>query len=262
MISHRCVVVGAGGIGSAILPLVLRARMGAGTGLADVLVVDGDAYERKNIQRQQFPLAFIGMNKALAQKEKTKAALGLVIRCEETYITEINIDRVLPSPSPGEGIVVFSGVDNHRCRWLLSQWAQRRMDKHRDECVLLVTGGNDKWDGNVHAYGRWMDVERQRMVGIGRPMEDRHPEINKANMENSREGLSCQEVLLLEGGEQTMAANYMAAALMFAIYQTAMHNPRALEGLEETYFDCLSFGVNTVRSGKENELTLGGVPAE
>ena len=76
-------MIGCGGIGSSLLPLVTRMMLNTETSLADsflsgnpgcrervsrLVLIDGDMYETRNISRQQFPLSFVGMNKADAPK--------------------------------------------------------------------------------------------------------------------------------------------------------------------------------------------------
>lgn len=247
----KITIVGLGGIGSSILPMVSRMVYTNSSSIPHTLsLVDGDSYERKNISRQQFPLTFVGMNKAAAQASKLSCTMGITVRYLTDYLTSENIDSHLHNLDPD---VILSCVDNNQVRWLLSNWVHNKLS---DECckpILLIQGGNDKWDGSVHAYG--ISYINGLLRTIGQPIEVRHPNINAGSREGSREHLSCQELLNMPGGEQTMVANSMAAVLMFSLLQAYIHNPESLIGLEDTYFDCMQYRVNMIRQKEE-----GGIP--
>ena len=253
-------MIGCGGIGSSLLPLVTRMMLNTETSLADsflsgnsgcservsrLVLIDGDMYEARNISRQQFPLSFVGMNKADAQKEKLKVTLGLgerVVSVNE-YITPENVHRHLENVE-----IVLSCVDNHRARWVVSQWAQSQRKKEKPFAV--ISGGNDKYDGNVHVHAYWSIRPGLTYKDIGEPIEKRHPEIMPNATEGSREGLSCQDVINMRGGEQTMMANSMAAVVMFSAMFTLLTNTEAIANVQDMYFDCINYRFNVIRAGE------------
>jgi PRTRC genetic system ThiF family protein len=78
----QLILVGAGGTGSHILQSLARlaahVRHQAGPPL-DIVVVDGDTVESKNVGRQLFSRADVGVNKAQALAERFSAVFGLAI---------------------------------------------------------------------------------------------------------------------------------------------------------------------------------------
>lgn len=262
----KIALIGCGGIGSSLLPLLARSlyskKISSTTALFDQLVlIDGDHYERKNISRQQFPLSFIGVNKAEAQREKLKATLdiGGFITAIPSYVTEENVYALL------DGVdIVLSGVDNTRARWVIGQWARKQDAELKHFAV--ISGGNDKVDGNVHIHAR-LGISKTpnapvEDLCIGEPIDSRHPEVAPNETEGSREHMSCQEVINLRGGEQTMMANSMAAILMFSALYALRTNPIALADVQDTYFDCLNYRFNVVRVGEQGgakELSFDSV---
>lgn len=266
-------IIGCGGIGSSLLPLVTRMMLNTkisstdsflsgSAGCSDrvnkLVLIDGDTYEARNISRQQFPLSFVGINKAYAQKEKLKVTLGLgdrVVSIGE-YINPENIHHHL------EGVeVVLSCVDNHRARWVVSQWAQ--LQRRRGKPFAVISGGNDQFDGNVHVHACWPPQRGLAYIDIGEPIEKRHPEIMPDATEGSREGLSCQDVINLRGGEQTMMANSMAAVVMFSAMYTLLMNTKALVNVQDMYFDCLNYRFNVIRADEKEgvkELSFDAPP--
>lgn len=236
-------IVGMGGIGCALLPLVSRFALFEHY---TVHLVDGDAYEERNLNRQVFPSTFVGMNKALAQETKLKTVMpSLKVYSTTDFLTEANAYSSL-----AHSRWIFTGVDNHRARYVVSRAFQRMLRHAIEEDTLtsngmwLITCGNNKWDGNVHIYGK---VKRgNEIVTYGEPVEQRHTEMS-TEMHGSREDLSCQDLINIRGGEQTMLANTMVATLAFMLFSATIHHQNALEGLVDTYFDCAKLKISSVR---------------
>ena len=62
--SRNIMIIGAGGIGSFLIPLLDR------TGLYDITVLDPDNVETKNLTYQNFKKGHVGQNKALVMRQE------------------------------------------------------------------------------------------------------------------------------------------------------------------------------------------------
>lgn len=242
---YTIIVVGAGGIGTHLMPMLIRSLIPTSDYIVEkFIVVDGDTYERKNLARQQFTELAIGRNKAEVQAEKIRMLMRPIVPGVEKiveafphYITEANLPMLLRGIT--NDIIIFSGVDNHPCRLLLSRFTERNKDRN----ILLFTGGNNRMDGSVHCQGKWQGVE------FDEPIENRHPEI-LTDTTDDRAEMSCQELHNLAGGEQTIAANAMAAAIMYAWFVSILENPTKTNDIEDFYYDLSTMNVRSIRPVK------------
>ncbi len=157
----RFVLVGCGGIGSQLLPPLVR-YLCHRSGEALLVLVDGDVFEPGNALRQAFPASAIGRNKAESLADWVREA-GLACRAVPLYLDDATVGEVI-----GEGDVVLLAVDNHRTRALV--------DRHLASLTeaTLVSGGNDEIDGNVQL------VRRRNGVCLDGTLIEIHPEIGTA----------------------------------------------------------------------------------
>lgn len=239
--TFEIVVVGAGGIGTHLMPMLIRSLMPSNPFCVRFIVIDGDIYEKKNLARQQFTRLAIGRNKAEVQVEKIKRLMEGVPAINDRvvafpqYLTPDNLPYAL-SESSKENLIIFSGVDNHPCRLLLSRF----VDSIKENNVLLFTGGNNEMDGTVHLQGQWEGHV------FDKPIEERHPEI-LTDTTDDRSKMSCQELHNLQGGEQTIAANAMAAAIMFGWFVSIMYDPTKTTDIEDVYYDLRTMNIRAIR---------------
>ncbi len=205
----RAVIVGAGGIASYLWsPL---GRLLSTLGPKEITVIDGDRFEVKNLERQDMRVVDTKEFKSDVLSRRIKESFpDLLVASVPKFITAypssqedtIPVDDVIR-----EGDLVFSCVDNHATRLLLSRKMQRLCNG------VLVSCGNEKTTGNVYRYIRVGKTD------ITRPVERIHEELAKpTNSQRNPGDLSCEERALVRGGEQTLAANTMAAsfAVVFA----------------------------------------------
>ncbi|HEY0840853.1 MAG TPA: HesA/MoeB/ThiF family protein [Vulgatibacter sp.] len=128
----RALVVGAGGLGCAVLPLLARAGIG-------IVLADDDRVSLSNLQRQLlFRTADVGRPKAEAAAERVRALVpGASV--------EPRVERIAPDDAVSwmEGVdVVLDGSDNFPTRFMIN-----------DACVLtrtpLVHGAILRFTGQV-----------------------------------------------------------------------------------------------------------------
>src|SRR5699024_3040291 len=115
---------------------------------SNVILVDGDVLERRNLLRQGFIQKDIGKNKAKVLVERfskiTKENVQLEYR--GTFIR--SIEDVEEMASDSDKITIISCVDNNmaRLRLLLAQY---KIFFNKKRCVTFIDGGNAEWEGQT-----------------------------------------------------------------------------------------------------------------
>jgi molybdopterin/thiamine biosynthesis adenylyltransferase len=190
-------VIGIGGIGCALLPHLAR-YLQAGREAARLTLVDGDAFQARNGDRQSF--AELGNKAKVKAAELARQFEDLSFRAIPEFVTPENVGRIVRS-----GEVVFLGVDNHKTRRVVSDHCQGLAD------VTLISGGNDFADGNVQIYVRCGGRD------VTLPLTRFHPEIAEPKDRSPHE-MSCDE-LLVESAPQLLFMNLaVASAMLNAFY--------------------------------------------
>lgn len=137
--------IGCGGTGSYVsVPLAKyishHQLLGGRTTLK---LVDGDVFELKNLERQNFDAIAIAAPKALAIAEQIKTTLGSALNLDleviHEYLLESNIDSILTDDS-----TILLCPDNAKCRILVQEWALQKCKN-----VTIISAGNDYDDGQV-----------------------------------------------------------------------------------------------------------------
>jgi molybdopterin/thiamine biosynthesis adenylyltransferase len=214
-------VIGVGGIGCALLPHLARYLQAKGEA-ARVTLVDGDAFEARNADRQTF--GRLGNKATVKAMELAQQFEGLSFRAVAEYLTPENVEAAFQS-----GDVVFLGVDNHATRRVVSDRCQKLAE------VTLISGGNDYTDGNVQVYLR----RAHRDVTL--PLTRLHPEIADPKDRSPHE-LSCEE-LSRGAAPQLLFANLaVASAMLNAFYACEMGKLQ----YGEVYLDILEGRANPV----------------
>lgn len=222
--TRQVAVIGCGGIGSWLLPPLLR-FLNVEVYRAEIHLWDGDRYGVGNGARQEFGSEALGINKAVYQAEKFQAVYpALALECRPTYITGENVGDALREDS-----VVLVAVDNHPARAVIARQAATL----RNICVL--SAGNDLLDGNVHVTLRTDGRD------LTTPLLDRHPEIS-ATRRGDRSEAGCED-LIERGQPQLLVTNFMAAAGLLAAFHSIWtfgkrHGRRKADLIpQEVYFD-------------------------
>lgn len=192
-------VVGCGGIGSWLLPPLLR-FLAHENFQQRILLWDGDHYTVGNGVRQEFPARTARQNKALVQVQRFRSCYpGLKLEAREEYVTDLNVELCV-----NERAVIFSCVDNHGARVRLDRAARDLED------VCIFSTGNELLDGMccVHFIS---DGEH-----ITESVLKRHPEIERAAAINPNDP-SCEENIQ-KGATQLLVTNFLAAASTLAAF--------------------------------------------
>jgi molybdopterin/thiamine biosynthesis adenylyltransferase len=218
---ERIVLVGLGGIGSQLVPSLVRYLAFRPEPRPTLVLVDGDAYEPPNRTRQVFPESAIGSNKAEALAEVYR---GLTVQAVADYLTEANVDAVIR-----DGDLVLLAVDNH--------WTRFVVDKHLatlDE-VTLISGGNDETDGNVQL------VRRRDGEFVDGSLAEIHREIGRAAEAEFAARNGCERQA--DERPQLVVTNLMVASAMLNCLWAVLE--RGSVPYSEVYLDVIA---NAMRS--------------
>ena len=157
--ASRVVLIGCGGIGSQLLPPLVRYLSNRPEPRPLLVLVDGDVFEPGNRSRQACSQRDLGSNKAEALARVARDD-GLAVQAIPEFLDETNVRSIVR-----EGDTVLLAVDNHRARALV--------DRHLGSLDdgTLISGGNDETDGNVQL------VRRRNGWSVDGHLTEIHPEI-------------------------------------------------------------------------------------
>jgi len=209
----KIVIIGLGGVGSILAEKVCRFINYGGFEEPEILLVDGDQYEPKNYERQEF--IKIG-NKADVKADELEVKFrNIDFDAFQEYINEKNIDSVIQN-----GNVVFICVDNHKSRMVINNYCRNLSD------VTLISGGNELTDGNAQLYVKKGGKE------LTPDLCAYHPEI--ANPDDKLpDEMSCEE--LSKSEPQLYFTNLGVATLMCWLFYNSVVNEQ--HDRSEVYFD-------------------------
>lgn len=202
----RLIVIGLGGIGSHLMkPLLQWAETDTDFGsYFNFVLVDGDHYEEKNKDRQDFEK--YGNKAEVKAEEWNKEYPSISFNTVDKYVTKENISKVIVEES-----ITFLCVDNHATRLLV----QEHLDTLKD--AVVISGGNSLEDGNVmilvRKNGEWKTPK----------FTDMHSEISTPREKNPGE-MSCEELSKQEGGGQIAITNATIADHMRVTFYAMVEN--------------------------------------
>ena len=202
----KIVMLGAGGTGAHIAPNLYRLLYSIDRP-ARVIVADGDSVEQKNLVRQHFSPAELGMNKARAVAERYAAAFKMEAEYVPDFIEDAARLTELVTPSVfkqsgrdekiKETVVLIGAVDNNRSRRLCHGVFMGSRD------LIYIDSGNGEFSGQVVCGFRRAGRTMLPPVGVLYP--DVLEETDKFPSE-----LSCAEQSV--SAPQAITANLTAAA--------------------------------------------------
>jgi molybdopterin/thiamine biosynthesis adenylyltransferase len=227
--SKRFILVGAGGIGTWLAAGLVRLLEWKYPGSA-LIIVDGDNYEEKNKERQDFNKlgnkAVVKASELVPQFNNTTIIpiAKWVVSDDFGGVTDDDSPKITASQLIQENDVVFAVVDNFAARKIIFD-AASRLDN-----IDVFTGGNDdELFGSIYHYQK-----RDGEEITAHPSEF-HPEYDNPPDKNPGE-LSCQDRAKIEGGTQLLATNMAVAAFILGrVQKTIVFNQSPEE--TEVFFD-------------------------
>lgn len=179
---NKVAVVGCGGIAVNLVPALSR--------LYDVVLVDGDKYEPKNVERQ-FPALHSTDNKAKVLAEMIRHNTLKKVEHIEGFVK----DALICNKPEWKGVDLIIGcVDNNSSRKILIGIGDELQ-------IPVIVAGNETEEGEAHAFIPW----------VHNPLE--HFEFP----EGEPTPWACNHDKHVEKFPQTPLANIMAASAVFHI---------------------------------------------
>lgn len=226
----RFVLIGAGGIGNWLAAGLVRLLEWKYPG-SGLIIVDGDNYEAKNRERQEFTK--LGNKAVVKATELTPQFPNTtiipipkwVVSDNYTGITEDDDSpKITATQLIQENDTVFAVVDNFAARKIIFD-AAAKLDN-----VDVFTGGNDdELFGSIYHY------QKRNGVEITAHPSEFHPEYDNPPDKNPGE-LSCQDRAQIEGGTQLLATNMAVAAFILGRVQKTIVSEQKSEETE-VFFD-------------------------
>ena len=225
----RVIVVGAGGIGTWLCAGLVRMLEWKFPGSA-LIIVDGDNYEAKNLERQDFTQ--IGNKASVKALELSKQFNETnifplpkwVVSDDFNQATDENTNKIKASELIAENDIVVAVVDNFAARKVLFDAASKLNN------VDVFTGGNDD-----NLFGSVYHYQRRNALDVTAHPATTHDEYLNPPDRNPGE-LSCQERAELVGGTQVLATNMAVAAFILGRIQKTIVSDQSPEETE-IYFD-------------------------
>jgi hypothetical protein len=211
-------VIGTGGIGLCVLPVLCRFLNFASDRFPDVQVslIDGDHFEERNRERQDF--TEIGPKASMTAAKLRDDFPRLSITDHPVYLDDLNVNQHIR-----ENDLVIMCVDNHKTRKLISERAENLNN------VTVISGGNDLTDGNVLVH------IRREGENITPPLASAfHPEIKNpldkhpGEIENAQ---GCQAMVIAE--PQLLIMNNLIASNMLVFVHNILDDDRFAKILKE-----------------------------
>jgi molybdopterin/thiamine biosynthesis adenylyltransferase len=226
--SKRVIMVGAGGVGTWLASGIVRLLEWKYPGSV-LVIVDGDNYEQKNLERQDF--SQMGNKASVKALELSKQFTQTVVIpipkwvvSDEHPPTDEDSSKIKASDLIAEGDIVIAVVDNFAARKIIFDAASKL------ENVDVLTGGNDD-----NLFGSIYHYRRRNGVDITAHPVETHPEYQDPPDRNPGE-MSCQERAEVEGGTQLLATNMAVAAYILGRIQHTIVSDQNPEQ-SEIYFD-------------------------
>jgi len=222
-------IVGLGGIGSELSEKISRFINYSIKDSFDIVLIDGDSYEHKNLERQVFENM---KNKAESKLEELNRKFkNICFSSFNDYINKDNINSIIK-----DNCIIFICVDNHPTRKLISDHASKLNN------VILISGGNEYEDGNAQLF------IKLNGNSLTPKITDYHPEIENPVGKMPHE-MSCEE--LSQSEPQLYFANCFAAILMCAIFYNVKNclKDNKINNFipNDIYFDINTVRVNAIR---------------
>lgn len=216
--SHTTIsIIGLGGVGSILAGRLCR-FLNYSKEIVDpvLLLVDGDAYEQKNYERQEFTR--LGSKATIQTDDLTMQYPDISFESFTEYINPDNISNVIKNND-----IVFLCVDNHKTRKVVSDYCKTLQN------VTLISGGNELTDGNVQLYVRKGGKDLTPDLCVY------HPEINNPD-DKLPDEMSCEE--LSHSEPQLYFTNLGVATIMCWVFYNAIIKGQT--NRSEVYFDILN----------------------
>ena len=201
---YDIIVIGAGGTGSFFSKELSRYLYKNDHKLCNLILVDGDTIEKKNMSRQAFMEEDVGQKKSVVLAEAYNAAFDLNWQAVGEYLTTQKSLKELISQQHyyNHKTIIVGCVDNHACRLLCEKvFLSERKD------IFYLDSANEFSSGEV-VFARKEDNK------VLSPVRSQiFPDVLKGDLRNVTE-LSCEE--LNNASPQHIAVNMLAGNILLS----------------------------------------------
>ncbi len=115
-------VIGSGGTGTYFLKEFSRYSYGGDSRFKNMIIIDGDTVEEKNLERQSFSEEDIGFNKAAVMADVLNQSFGTSWMSVGEYLTSIEQLEQIVGMAEQTPVILIGCVDNHACRLVLEEY--------------------------------------------------------------------------------------------------------------------------------------------
>lgn len=243
----RYIIVGAGGVGGWLAAGLARMVEYKDPGSL-LIIVDGDSFEPKNHDRQDFTV-YGNKAEVRAAELQPQFPQTVVIGLSRWVVSDtdlpnkagdddddddalVSVSRIRVSELIEDGDIVYAVVDNFAARKVIFDHAATLTN------VDVFTGGNDD-----NLYGSIYHYRRRDGYDITDHPQLMHPEYEDPPDRNPGV-LSCQERAAIEGGTQLLATNQAVSAFLLGRTHHTLFadDPGDIAEQAEIFFD-LGIGV-------------------
>jgi PRTRC genetic system ThiF family protein len=207
------VLAGCGGTGSFLAGHLARLFAGSviGKSVGDILLIDGDNVEPKNVGRQLFSKHDVGKNKAEVLANRYNQAFGLELNWCPEFLSKENFSEIIPGSNRNHPVLILGCLDTASSRKIVLDnvrgtwgnpvwWLDAGNGRYTGQIVLGSTGSAEKISTGIGAYlVEYLPYPPLVFPDLVNPIQ----EIEKP--------LSCAEMLLSE--EQSLNVNALMAGL-------------------------------------------------
>ena len=204
--------------------------------ITDIILIDGDIVETKNLVRQNFIPCDIGCYKSEVLAERYGAAFDMPIKAVTHYMEDPNelfnlaFKRRSPYESDRMGTkLIFSFVDNVKTRLMLSNFMMGYYDEYiynihssdtgkhilSNADIVMIDSGNSKYAGQV-----CISAVRSNYAPLNfyiPSVAEQNPDLlDPANWDKFASEASCEEAA--DSDPQTISANATAANICMNIF--------------------------------------------
>ena len=204
----KIAIIGAGGVSSyLLLPLIKAFKP------TELVIVDADILEDRNLDRQLFETDEVGKPKAVAMAERAARSGAPNVRALVEYLDDFTDLGFEPD-------LILGCADNHMARKAVLEY----VDCHPN-CIGIV-GGNEYFDHEAYIYVRdWRGTERD-------------PRVRFPAIETDRSGSpigSCTGESAGDAGPQLAVANFGCAAMILHLAHLYLNFAQELKDEENPF---------------------------
>lgn len=199
----KILVLGVGGTGGHVVPNLYRLAYSLRENRTiDIILVDGDTVEKKNLLRQNFVESDLGRHKSEVLAHRYSAAFGVPVNYIPNFIeSDERLADILKPATKDEITILLGCVDNNRSRQMCHRVFQSMNN------LVYIDSGNGEFTGQAVC-----GVRKNNRTKL-KPVCNYYPEMLSDNDKFKSEE-SCSDAIV--SSPQNIMANVMAATIILS----------------------------------------------